>query len=620
MFKIHILGYGCIYNSSSAYDKTRFIQDPVLDMQDANGAGSLKFKISPDMEGYSDIDLLKTTLYVTRKNNATKKEDVVWAGRVLEESRDEYNDRVIECEGALAYLNDSIQPYSKVVGQSDKVRFEKLINFHNSLMTDNSRKFDITELLASTNSYLTKIQNELRPAAHIDVIYDPQIREPKSTLELLTSQFLNRWGGYFKLTYELIDDPFEPWIKNTLNYIDAYDTSMNPVINQPIQFGKNLISLKRTAYADDFATILYPIGATLDDVDKAYVYCAHSDDNAGHYRLYGDYPGVYNESEYLWHHRIDPETGYTVYAKDARFAITHFLSVAPGERYFLTTYMQGIPVTGSNGQSKDNDGVTPLGAATYAIYKSDQATKVEIGTSVRNSTSKDDSTGVVTEQTVDTYLDNQEITIPEEGAFLVIAGFDVNRLNKKIKLKKFNPDYAEETVSIMSIPIHEATATDPIEKYNYLPYGTDVYPGNTVGDSSYEGLFEFRIIKHTKLLEEFGPIIKTIEFDDVSNVEYLYNKSADALRRMTEKVELEVEAADLSFIDDKYESFDILSSVQVKSNPHSLDTVLPILRLEIPLDSPEKAKYTLANEVETRDGTPSYMTVYMSDMYKKGRA
>lgn len=624
MFKICILGYGCIYDSAASYDRNKFIQEPVLNMQDANGAGSFKFKIGKDIDGYSEIDLLKTTIYITRKEKNSNTEKIIWAGRVLEESRDEYNDRVIECEGALAYLNDSIQPYSRITALSDADHFKSIIDFHNSLMTDESRKFDITDLMASTNSYLTKIRDELRPDSHQDILYAIQTREPKSTLELLKEQFLDRWGGYFKLSYELINNGRA--IKNKLDYIDAYDPVMNPEIKQSIEYGLNLVSLKRSAYADDFATILYPMGATLDDVQKSYVYCEHDPnqmvaEKQGYYKRYGNLPGSYTSETYSWQ-ALDPNTGYAFDTRDPSYATTKMIPVSPGERYFLTTYLKGIPVTGAYGQSKDNDGSTAIGAAVYAIYKSNKSETVQVGQSVTNSVSKNEQTSQVTEQLSETFLEDYEITIPEDGAFLVVAIYDPHHLYSKFRLKKFNPEYDEETVSIISISRHSATSTDPIVKSDYYPEGWDVYPGNTGTNARVESFFDARVIKHSTLLAEFGPIIKIIEFDEApyNNPDYLYRKSCEALRRMTEKVELEVEAVDLSFIDEGYESFDILSLVPIHSDPHSLSTSLPILRLEIPLDSPEKAKYTLANEVETRDGTPSYMTVYMSDMYKKGRA
>ena len=87
---------------------------------------------------------------------------------------------------------------------------------------------------------------------------------------------------------------------------------------------------------------------------------------------------------------------------------------------------------------------------------------------------------------------------------------------------------------------------------------------------------------------------------------------------------IKVRGISADFLNPKYENledpFSLLDMVHASSDPHNLDINLPILELVLPLDAPENAEYTMMNEVETRDGEPSYMSVYMSDMYKKGSA
>lgn len=614
MFRIHILNYGCIYDSSLVNDRNRYLQSPVLS-QEGNTAGTLSFKIGPDMDGVAKLALLKNTIYVEQYNRRTKKYGIIWAGRVLENSLSDYNETEIECEGALAYLNDSIQPASKdkVEGTSYKQHFISMIEFHNQLMTDPNRTFDVSKL-KNESSYLDKIDDELFPETRIDSIYMDQTRSPEeSTFDTINTQYLEKWGGYLKVTYELKDN----YIVNYLDYIDAYDPIANPLVSQPIKFEQNIVSITRTASADDFATALYPIGDSLDDVNKAWLQFAHNENQNGRYISY-DYSGnvISETNQYTMGYRIDPETGYFVAIADSNYTLISFIPVHAGDRYFLTSYLKGIP---RSLQTKDNDGKTQIGAAIYVVHKADHATQVAIGETIQNLVDKDTDV----ETSSDKIFEDLEIEIPEDGAFLSVAIYMPNSLLKKFKLKQYNPDYAEEYWSIMSVPPETA---DGITKLESHPYGIDIYPNNC-GYSNSERYFRSRFIYDNDLVGEFGMIIKPATFetkDAVDPPSALYYHAKKALQRMTEKVQLEVVAVDLSYLraydEMNYEPFRLLDLARIESPPHKItnNTALPILKMEVALDAPENSTYTLSNEVETRDGTPSYMTVYMSDMYKKG--
>lgn len=612
MFRIHILNYGCIYDSSLVNDQNRYLQSPVLNLE-GNAAGTLSFKIGPDMDGATKLELLKNTIYVEQYDRYAKKYDIIWAGRVLENSLSDYNETDIVCEGALAYLNDSVQPASKslVYSISFKQHFINLIEFHNRLMTDPNRTFDLSKLNEHT-SYLDKIDNELFPQLLTDTLYAYQTRNPsESTFETINTQFLEKWGGYLKLTYELNDN----YIINYLDYIDAYNASENLLVAQPIKFEENIVSITRTASADDFATALYPIGDGLDDVDKSWVKLKHNENQTNCYMEYDLSGAIVSDSlQYVPGVRIDPETGLFVSVPDSNYTIVRFIPVRPGERYFFTSYLKGVPRSTA---TKDNDGQTPLGSAIFAVHKADYATAVLIGESIQNVVDRDTSA----ETSVDKIFENDELEIPDGGAFLSIAVYMPNLILKKFVLKEFNSDYPEEAWSIMSVP---ATTENGIVKAEYHPFGEDIYPRNCTYSKT-EDYFRSKIVYDQQLVSDFGMIIKPVTFetkDAVDPAETLYQYARDALLRMTEKVQLEVVAVDLSYLPEYeyfgYRPFRLLDLAKIESFPHKINQSLPILKMEIALDAPENSTYTLSNEVETRDGTPSYMTVYMSDMYKKG--
>lgn len=609
MLKIYILGFGCIYDASIAYTN-QLIQKPKLDLK-ANTAGSLTFTIAEGMDGYTYLNIFKSILYVSLEYKNV--ENVIWAGRVYEEKRDELNNRVIECEGALAFLNDSIQPNTMEVNILFKSVFYKAIMFHNSLMTNASLRFDVSHFspTGSYDGYFSKIIDAYETT-------DPSVvlkRSNDTTLDFIMDEFVKKYGGYLKITHKLSSDG--KTLINKLDYIDAYDIGVNPVVSQPIKFGENLVSLERTATADDFATVIYPIGDSLDDSDKSWTMYEHI--GSGKCRFYNQSPTNTSQVNYQFGYRIDSETGYFTRTTDQNFAILQFIPCEPGDRFFLTTYLRGVAL------SESSDGKTFLGAASYCIHKSDRATAVTIGTVAKNIKSND------VEVTKEVLLELSEIKIPEEGAYLSIGFYNPNGNGHPFELRKFNPYYAETNYSIMEAPVHSPTDSSPYAKTKSFKYLRDTYPSETweksqlLGGPKYEDYFESRIVKHRDLVAEFGFICKTVIIEGAShynaNTLYMYGQATEILKRMTEKIELKIKAVDLSFLDDNdYAPFYLLDMVHALSDPHNLDTNLPILELSIPLDAPENAEYTMMNEVETRDGEPSYMSVYMSDMYKKGSA
>lgn len=607
MLKIHILGFGCIYDASIGYTNQK-IQKPKLDLK-ANKAGSLTFTIAKGMDGYAYLSIFKSILYVTLKYNNV--ENVIWAGRVYEEKRDELNNRIIECEGALAFLNDSIQPNTMEVESLFKAVFYNAIQFHNSQMTNPNLRFDVSHFnpQGTYDGYFSKI-----PAAYESDDPDVAIkRTTDTTLDFIMDEFVKKYGGYLKVTHRLSSDGTT--LINKLDYIDAYDVGMNPIVRQPIKFGENLISIERTATADDFATVVYPIGESLDDVDKSWTMYEHIGNNK--FRFYNQSPNNTSDINYTFGHRIDSETGLFAQTTDQNFAVIPFIACNPGDRFFFTTYLRGVAL------SESSDGKTFLGAAAYCIHKSDAQTPVAIGSVAKNALNNN------VEIVKEVVYELSEIKIPDEGAYLSLGFYNPNGNGHPFELRKFNPYYAETNYSIMEAPVHAATDNDPYIKSQSYPYRRDTYPSETwesshlLGGPKYETYFPSRIIKHRDLVSEFGVICKTVKIEGAShyniNSMFMYYQATEILKRMTEKIELKIKAVDLSFLDDNdYEPFSLLDMVHASSDPHNLDTNLPILELVLPLDAPENAEYTMMNEVETRDGEPSYMSVYMSDMYKKG--
>ena len=123
MYSIYADGV-CIYSDVFALDSMKVI-NPKLTLED-NGAGSLTVTIPPQNVAYHSIVRMVTDISVQKDG------EEIWAGRVLSESEDFYRNRVLYCEGELAFFNDTTQPPAEYSGLTVRGYLEKLISVHNS--------------------------------------------------------------------------------------------------------------------------------------------------------------------------------------------------------------------------------------------------------------------------------------------------------------------------------------------------------------------------------------------------------------------------------------------------------------------------------------------------------
>ncbi len=130
MYSIYADGV-CIYSDVFALENTKVLS-PKLILED-NGAGSLTMTVPKKNVGYNTIARLTTDISVQKDG------EEIWAGRVLQEDTDFYNNRILYCEGELAFFNDSTQPPKEYAGLSIRAYLEKLIAVHNSKVPANRR-------------------------------------------------------------------------------------------------------------------------------------------------------------------------------------------------------------------------------------------------------------------------------------------------------------------------------------------------------------------------------------------------------------------------------------------------------------------------------------------------
>lgn len=224
MYTIYADGV-CIYNDVFAVNDMKVIS-PKLVLEDC-AAGSLTMTLPPANKGYRTISRLTTDIRVDKDGVE------LWSGRVLSESKDFWNNRVLVCEGELAYFNDSSQPPKEYAGQSIRYFMEQLIAVHNSKVPAN-RRFAIGAVTVEDNDYPTRYTNYEKTIAHFNALVE-------------------QYGGHLRVRHQ-----------DGVRYLD-YLKDYPDTASQLIQFGSNLIEFTRNWDSTEFASVIIPLGGRLDD-------------------------------------------------------------------------------------------------------------------------------------------------------------------------------------------------------------------------------------------------------------------------------------------------------------------------------------------------------------------
>lgn len=196
---------------------------PIIKME-ANKAGSVEFTMLPRHPFYDTLSIMKTRIDVYRD------EELIFSSRVLSNDTDTYKQRKVYCEGALAYLVDSIFGPSKGTRTTEE-HFRLLIDSHNAQVED-TKKFTVGSI-------------EIDEKAESHIFGEDNYRE---TFSAIQSDLIDSFGGYLRIRYE-----------NGIRYID-YLKSYNTTSSQTIEFGQNLIDLMNKQTGEDLFTVLLPIG------------------------------------------------------------------------------------------------------------------------------------------------------------------------------------------------------------------------------------------------------------------------------------------------------------------------------------------------------------------------
>lgn len=199
------------------------ITDAVVQME-VNKTGSFKFTVYPGHPHYDKLKRLKSIVTVIKENK------LLFRGRIIEESIKWQKQKVITCEGELAFLLDSmIRPF-EFTG-SPALFFTKLLTEHNA-QVDEEKQFKLGNMtVTDPNDYINR--------SNINC---------ESTWKNINDRLIANLGGYLFVRHETDG--------NYLDYLEDFPWTTD----QEITFGENLLDYTKKRDANEIATGIIPYG------------------------------------------------------------------------------------------------------------------------------------------------------------------------------------------------------------------------------------------------------------------------------------------------------------------------------------------------------------------------
>jgi len=193
-----------------------------------NQIGKFEFTIYNNHPNFDTLRRLKSIITVYQDDY------LIFRGRILNDEQGFYNEKQVFCEGELAFLVDSIQRPYDFTGTPAEL-FAQLIANHNSQVGEEQRFIVGNVTVTDANDYISRSDSEYL-----------------NTWDSVNKKLIETHGGFL-------------WVRHEADgtYID-YLSELNLLSPQAVEFGKNLLDLKRETKGEDIVTAIIPLGAKLE--------------------------------------------------------------------------------------------------------------------------------------------------------------------------------------------------------------------------------------------------------------------------------------------------------------------------------------------------------------------
>ncbi|MCW6664253.1 phage tail protein [Aerococcaceae bacterium NML191219] len=222
-----------IYSDNELIYDPRIEEYAILDGElslELNTSGTLKFTMPRSNPSYGRVQLMKSiiTLY--------DDERLLFRGRAYAPSVDLFRKESIECEGDLAFFNDTIQiPFQ--LSTSDVRSFLNQVLTQHNKQVPKAKQFRLGNVTVSNDTQTGDITRSST--------------QYLSTWQCLKEKLLDGLGGYLWVRYE-----------NNTQYLD-YVSDFTILSNQSVIQSINLLDAKKEITSNELATVIVPIGAKL---------------------------------------------------------------------------------------------------------------------------------------------------------------------------------------------------------------------------------------------------------------------------------------------------------------------------------------------------------------------
>lgn len=619
-----------IYDESSNDIRLK-ITDGKLTLED-NSAGSLEFTIPSINVGYGMVRRMRSHVVVKRDG------EKIWGGRVLSQTVDFDKNFTTFCEGELAYLNDTYQPLQEYNDMTLRQFMEALLLVHNSK--------------CNGDTYNPSMHMDKRIYIGTVTVTDPveidkRATNYESTMDIMSS-IIDSYGGHM-----LIRTAYENGEEKL--YLD-YFKDFPDRTTQTIEFAKNLLDYSRNYDLSEIATVILPLGARKETADMVgdevsvhwnwqSIISADGKVRLGKYFHTTSFVAIDKEStwnEYDSEHDRTTEKSsanklYLTMEQVDGFIMYYFYDSS--QRPIGNSYKTA---SGSNSAGYErllNEEVSIPNDAKYVRfgYYIDEFTTCEFearyvthwGTTTYGhdnyrygniqivSTKIIDTLGAVVASLDIRYSVTDPIYVSEDQIFYASLrqnnGYGMycaygadGRVLSSVETATTGTGYTDWTnQKLEAFPsgtkyfrLGAMRRVGLTPKLNmdqksspdyYNPPDEYVTIESVNNDSLY--------LKDNTLIAQYGWIEKTVNFDDAKTPQELYDAAEEYMSyQLYGSIVLQVSAFDLHIIDSTIESINILDTVRCRSDPHDVNALLPVTKLEISLLSPESTRLTLGSE------------------------
>lgn len=225
MYKIYV--DGSLFCSSEIEELA--IINPEIN-QEVNKAGTFTFTLPPTHPYYDTIKKRTSLIDVYRDDDT----EPLFEGVCIDSTIDFYKQKKLTCEGELTFLNDSRLRPQKYQNLTVRQLLESYISQHNA-QVEAAKRFNVGQVtVTDSNNSIYCFSN-----------YESAMTEIKEDL-------VDDYGGFLRCRHE-----------SGIRYLD-YLAASPRTNNQVIRIGENLLDLSQNIDTEEIATVIIPLGYTLD--------------------------------------------------------------------------------------------------------------------------------------------------------------------------------------------------------------------------------------------------------------------------------------------------------------------------------------------------------------------